>query len=186
MSCIGKNFPLKVIEKVAAMLLLSELPLVATAFEFFFDRIERLTGTYFVGVWSMLMIKESGMLHLSNLDMISWMNSSCASLKAPSGISNLAVVPLLRTKPIRRNKLCAQEDDSRSICPTYPGLQNINTLAVLVAIDLEIMLPWLLDAMIYFWTIALILFPSRSHPVGSFGVRGSRIVSFCFDLVSSD
>ena len=122
MSCTAKNFPLKVIEKVAVMLLLSELPLIATALEFFFARVDRLTGTYFVSVWSMLMIKESGMLYLSTLDTISWVNSSCASLKAPSGISNLAVVPLLRTKPIRRNKLCAQEDDSRSICPTYPGL----------------------------------------------------------------
>ena len=73
------------------------------------------------------------------------MNSSCASLKAPSGISNLAVVPLLRTKPIRRNKLCVQEDDSKSICPTYPGLRDINALAVLVAIDLEITLPRLLE-----------------------------------------
>ena len=45
-----KNFPLKVIEKVAVMLLLSELPLIATALEFFFARVDRLTGTYFVGV----------------------------------------------------------------------------------------------------------------------------------------
>ena len=187
MSCIGKNVPLKVIEKVAVMLFLSELPLIVTALEFFFARDDRLTGTYCVGVWSMLMIKECGMLYLSTLDTISWVNSSCASLKAPSGISNLAVVPLLRTKPIRRNKLCAQEDDSRSICPTYPGLRDINAVAVLVAIDLEITLLQLLDAMIYFWTIAWILFPIRSgSPFGSFVIRGSRIVSFCFDLVSSD
>ena len=68
------------------MLLLSELPLIATALEFFFARVD----------------------------------------------------------------LCAQEDDSRSVCPTYPGLRDINALAVLVAIDLEITLPRLLDAMIYF------------------------------------
>ena len=90
------------------------------------------------------------MLYLSTLDTISLVNSSRASLKAPSGISNLAVVSLLRTKPIQQNKLCAQEDDSRSICPTYPGLRDINALAVLVAIDLEITLSQLLDAMIYF------------------------------------
>ena len=108
-----KNFPLKVIEKVAVMLLLSELPLIATALEFFFARVDRLTGTYFVGVWSMLMIKESEMLYLSTLDTISLVNSSRSSLKAPPGISNLAIVPLLRTKPIRQNKLCAQEDHSR-------------------------------------------------------------------------
>ena len=78
------------------------------------------------------------MLYLSTLDTISLVNSSRASLKAPSGISNLAVVSLLRTKPIQQNKLCAQEDDSRSICPTYPGLRDINALAVLVAINLEI------------------------------------------------
>ena len=169
------------------MFLLSDLPLITTALEFFFARVDRLTGTYFVGVCSMLMIKESGMLCLSTLDTISWVNSSCASLKAPSGISNLTVAPLLRTKPVQRNKLCTKEDDSRSICPTYLGLREINALAVLVAIDLEITLPRLLDAVIYCWTIASILFPSRSgHPVGSFGIRSSRIVFFCADLVSSD
>ena len=56
----------------------------------------------------------------------------------PSSISNLAIVPLLRTKPMRRNTLCAQENDSKSVCPAYPGLQDINALAVLVAIDLDI------------------------------------------------
>ena len=168
--CISKSFPLKVIEKLAVMLLLSELPLIVTALEFFLARVDWLTWTYFVGVRSMLMIKESGMLYLSTLDIISWVNSRCTSLKVQSGISTLAVVLLLQTKPIRQNKLCTQEDDSRSICPTYLGLQDINTLAVLVATDLEIMLPRLLDAMIYFWTIASILFPNRSgHPVGSLG-----------------
>ena len=104
-----------------------------------------------------------------------------------SAIWYLPVVALLRTKPIRRNKFCAQEDDSRSIYSIYLGLRDINAFAVLVAIDLEITLPRLLDAMIYFWTIASIFFPSRSgHAVGFFGIRGSRIVSFCFDLVSSD
>ena len=35
---------MKVIEKVAVMLLLSELPLIAPALEFFFARVDRLTG----------------------------------------------------------------------------------------------------------------------------------------------
>ena len=48
-----------------------------------------------------------------------------------------------------KQTLCP-EDDSRSICPTYPGLRDLNALAVLVAINLEITLPQLPDAMIYF------------------------------------
>ena len=142
MSCIGKTFPRKLTEKVAVMLLLSEPPLILTVLEFFFARADLLTGTYFVSVWSMLMIKESGMLYLSTLDTISWVNRSFASIKVPSGFSNLTVVPLQRMKPVRRNKLCAQEDDSRSICQTCPGLRDINTLAVLVGIDLKITIAW--------------------------------------------
>ena len=145
MSCIGKTFPRKLTEKVAVMLLLSELPWILTVLEFFFARVDLLTGTYFVRVWSMLMINESRMLHLSTLDTISWVNSNFASLKVPSGFSNLTVVPLLRMKPVQRNKLCAQEDDSRSICQTCPGLRDINTLAVFVGIDLKITIAWCND-----------------------------------------
>lgn len=80
--------------KVPVIERLFELPSIVTHV----SRVSFPTGTYFIGVWSMLMIKAGGMWCFSTMDTISCRNKNSISLRAPSGMSTLDDVFLLFTK----------------------------------------------------------------------------------------
>ena len=89
------------------------------------------------------LIRDLGMWNFSTLDIMSWWNRKVASFTAPYGISGIAVVALRRTKPILRNKLCAQCDDSMSILPTKCGQRDCKGSTVLITTALKVTVPWL-------------------------------------------
>ena len=103
------------IVKVPVILRVSDDPALETDLEFYFGIVWFIAGMYFKGVWSKSMINEWRISYFLTIVMMLRRYSNSASFLAPSGISTLPVVCIRFVKPILRNKLCAQCEESRSM-----------------------------------------------------------------------
>ena len=153
MSCIGKNFLLNLMLNFPVMHRLSLPPFIVTDVVLFSFRVKLLVGTYFSGVWSMLMVIEPGILCFSIVVIISWWSSNSISRLAPSGILTLGDIFIRRTQPIRLNRLDVQLDEEMSMFPTVLVYFWMNALSAAMA-RLEFMkVPQELTTVIFDWTI---------------------------------
>ena len=150
---------------MAVIDILSSAPTIVTALVFFCARVLLPHWTIFNGVWSKLIIRESGIAFFSTFETISYRKRYSIFFGADSGKSTLVELFRRHENPILRNKLRAQYEESSLMSPTTFGYFLISALAAVLAMDQVIAAPWLLIPSMYIWTIESNFSKSKGRPV---------------------